>query len=560
MIKKDATLSGTLRSGLQKKLEAGSIARRVLLSQEGETALGVEPLPSNLAMDFHPWDTLEIDGYAIVIIEGEAAAVPPAVAVTPDAIVLPDIEEQPLPPEATVTAMVPQKPPSLAVVYPDRSDNIIVTELSDREWTVDVEQTANGQLTIVNGGDIVATFEVKVKGLDKSWVAVAPPQVNLNEGERATVAIAITPPRHPTSYAGVHPLAVAVTSPNHPGRSSQIGATLVINPYFDFAVGELSPKKQNVSWHKRTGQSAVTIINKGNSEAVFQLEGEDEERACSFEFLLEDELETVALAKRAEVSVPPGETAIVPVDVTPPRRLVGLRGRTHSLMLTTALALGDRPPRSLLGQLISRPLVGPFHIALTVLAMAALVVFVSWPRIHVFAAEAEVVAAGEGITLFWRVSPLTTDLQIEDVDEPITGSQGKVTVSPKGSAVTYRLRAKSWLSQFISREASKEVTVLVIPLSPGINKFTVDKKDILRGDSVTVNWAVSDAEKVVFRAGDAVEVVVRVVGEGVRSARACRSGITQAITIAVRARVARITDAVTVRIDLTVVPHKRAVV
>jgi hypothetical protein len=477
----------------------------MLLSQGGETTLGGQPLPTNVSVDFHSWDTLEIGGYTIVLLEGTSVA-----ALPPTPPVVPKPGAPPPKPETATKAVVPQQPPRPAIIYPDRSDDVIVTQISAREWAVDVDQTATCQLTVINGGDIVATFEMKVKGLDEDWVSIAPPEVNLNEGDRATVTIAITPPRLPTSRAGAHGLAVVVTSPNHPNRSSQIGATLVINPYYEFAVGELSPKKQKVSWRKRSGESSISIMNRGNSLAAFRLEGKDEERACSFEFLLRDGEEEIALARQADVPVPPGETATVPMRITPlSRRLAGLRGHTYSLTLTTTMVEGELTPRSLLGQLISKPLLGPLHIALIVLLVVGLAVFATWPRIYDFRADSGVVEFGEEVTLSWRVSPFATDLQIEGVEESVSGSAGEIAVSPQGPAVTYKLLAGNLLSRLIpiSKENSREQTVIVRPLPPVINTFSVDKKDAASGESVTANWSVSYAEKLTFRAGDFVKEI-----------------------------------------------------
>src|SRR5690606_22588649 len=113
-------------------------------------------------------------------------------------------------PAATTLALSPAEPIEVVSTDagtrftaqpPDRLDDIIVIDLSAREWVIDVDQQATCQVTIVNGGPIVASFQVDVQGLDPSWVTITPRQVNLYEGERATVQITIQPPRAPTSLA-----------------------------------------------------------------------------------------------------------------------------------------------------------------------------------------------------------------------------------------------------------------------------------------------------------------------------------------------------------------------
>ena len=180
---------------------------------------------------------------------------------------------------------------------------MIIAELAEHEWIIDVEQAATCQVTIINGGGIVATFAIQVEGVAQSWVAIAPPEVNLNEGERTTVTVTITPLRHPSSRAGTHPIAIVVTSPNYPDHRSQRSATLTINPYYDFAVGELSPRQQSVGGRRPVGNTVFSVANLGNSQAPFRFEARDDERACNFEFELPGE--TATLAHQVEMRLPP---------------------------------------------------------------------------------------------------------------------------------------------------------------------------------------------------------------------------------------------------------------
>ena len=110
-------------------------------------------------------------------------------------------------------------------------------------------------------------------------------------------------------------------------------------------MGELSPKQQSVSFRKRTGLVTFPIANKGNSETPFRLEGDDDERACRFEFELEGE--EARLIRQAELRLHPGQAYDLPIYVTPlRRRLVALRKRTYSFTITTALIEGAPTPRA----------------------------------------------------------------------------------------------------------------------------------------------------------------------------------------------------------------------
>jgi hypothetical protein len=261
------------------------------------------------------------------------------------------------------------------VVRPsDREDDGILTALSAREWTVNVEQAATCQVTLTNGGDREATFVVSVEGLNPDWVTISPAQVHLNRNERADVTVTFTPPRSPDSRAGAHHLALVVTSPQYPGRYSQRGATLIIQPYHEFSLGELTPRRQTLSWFVPSGQVTIPITNHSNRIASFRLEGADEAGDCSFEFQVPGE--RVSLARQVELRLQPGQKVLVPVRITPrSRRLVSLGQHTHLCVIATTL-LGERPTRrALLARLRSAPLIGPGLAALISLGLVVLAGF-----------------------------------------------------------------------------------------------------------------------------------------------------------------------------------------
>lgn len=530
----------------------------VVLSQEGETRLAGQPLPPNMSSALQNWDSVEFDGYTIILVEGEgfvvssgpaiappspppapvrpsapsattAASTPPAprtpatvpLPVSPGFFPPPTTRPEmlpssphgggpapgvmlPLPPPA---AAAPQGPIGLANLPPDHLDDFIVTELTANEWTIDVERTASFQLTIINGGDIVATFNVGVEGLDESWVTISQPQINLNEGERATVTFVLTAPRLPSSRAGAHHFAIVVTSPNYPRRYSQRGATLIINPYYEFAVGELDPKRQTISWFQRAGQSRVAIHNRGNSDTFFRLEGINDERACSFEFQVPGEI--VGLAQQAELRLPPEETISIPVRIAPySRRLVGLRKRTYTYTITTTAIAAQQTPRSLLGQLAQKPLLGPFPLALLALLLLLLVVYIFLPTIYLFTGEPQMIRAGEQVSLRWRGATFT-NLRIDNGVGPVPGTAGEVIVAPKNTT-TYKLSGDNWLSAISPSwfGASKEVKIEVEPVKPIIRVFSTDKGNIISGEDVTLSWEVIDADDLTLQTNGSPETLL----------------------------------------------------
>lgn len=470
----------------------------VNLSHDSVTMLGEQTVSPNVAKPLQHRDTIRINGNTLIYMEGDQSAtgiVPVAGALPSGPETRPTAITQPLP-ATRPEQMMPGPGPAeqFATIPPDLTSEAIILEIpEERERTVNVDQTTSYQLTIINGGNIVATFVVGIAGLDERWVIASPPQVNLFEGERTTVTINITPPRHPDSRAGQHPFAIIVRSPNYPDQRSQRGAVLNINPFYDFTVDELTPKRQTISWFKRYGQTHISITNTGNSDTFFRIEGEDDERACSFEFNIPGQV--VGLARQADLQVPSSETISIPISITPySRRLIGLRKRTYNFTITTTLLTEQQnTPRSLLGDLKSAPLIGPLLILLFLLLFVASVVYVFWPKILLFDVHPSAITAGQDVELFWRTSPpffIDVKLNGDPVDSTGTLKEEEVQQSK-----TYVLSADTWLSKiFRGISAPEERQVEVTPVRPEIRLFEAQPDVITSGESVVLSWFVVGAD------------------------------------------------------------------
>ena len=476
----------------------------VVLSHEGTTTLGDRILPPNVAAPLRNWDPIQFDGHVLVFIEGEQAGLVTGAAAAPVAPVPSRLPEQLLPrmpaafpppstrPERPALASGP--PQHFTTVPPDQTDENILLELSEaRDQTVDVGQTASYQLTIINGGSIVATFMVGVAGLDESWIIVSPPQVNLFEGERTSVTINITPPRQANSRAGIHPFAIVVSSPNYPGQRSQRGTTLSINPYYDFAVSELTPKRQTMSWFQRAGQAYLSITNKGNGEAPFRIAGEDDERAASFEFNIPGE--AVGLARQADLTVPSEEMVSIPVTITPySRRLVALRKRTYAFTITTTLLEGQQTPRSVLGELKHAPLIGPLLIFLIVFLIVASIFLFFWPDIRSFNVNPGSITAGQDVTLAWNAfPPFFVNLRLNN--EPVEAPRGNLS-EKLHRTTTYEMTAETWLSRLFPLLGEQETRIVeVTPVRPDISLFKAEPEVVTSGEPVILSWFVIGADE-----------------------------------------------------------------
>lgn len=517
----------------------------MLISGSPEAARsGNRPLPLEQAVPIHHLEQIELGTHTLILFESSAdrhqATAPPAPAVSRPAqsppqdaptpaqlpahsaplpvVITPSPPEpapapKPIPAPATqpvstdrvsqpVVATNGLKQPEgrYSVPVADHEDDVIVTEHLISEASVEVEQTATYQLTIINGGDLVATFTTRVEGLDEDWVTISPPYVNLYEGNRATVTITVTPPRLPSSLAGPHHFALTVTSYNYPGRISRRGATLNISPYYEFSVGEITPRQQSISWFKRWGDASIAITNKGNSNALFQVDGRDDERGCNFEFQAPGE--NVNVANLAEFRIAPDETLQLPMLISPhSRKLVSLRQHAYPFTITTAMPESTQSPRAMLGRLKAAPLIGPLLLLLFGLILMVLVVIIFKPRINMFNVDGstkKVLVAGQSATLNWKGSPFSRLTIPELGPEPLDSPQGSVSVMPTANA-SYQLKAENWLSRLNPGWFGAEprtVSVILTPIPPKINAFGGDKQAIVTGQNVLLSWQVEGADTV----------------------------------------------------------------
>ncbi|MFP4345108.1 MAG: FHA domain-containing protein [Anaerolineales bacterium] len=494
---------------------------RILVFAEDSTRLDGEYLSPDGSATLGTWSTLEIDGHTLILIEGaetgggpetapvearqtQAAAsatttAPPAARRTPPPPVTVATPERAAPPPTP--ARVPREPtPRLPSRPADVTDDVILTDISQREWTVNVEETATFTVEMINGGPIVATFVVHVEGVPQEWVTLSPPDINLNEEERGTVTVTVTPPRHPSSRAGAHNLAVVITSPDHPGRASQRGATLTINPYYAFAASDLDPKQQTVGGANPRGTATIHIANKGNSEVPFRLEATDNQRACTFEFEVPGE--PTPLAQQAEIRLPPEETFVIPMHITPLRRpFIGLRKQRHTYTATVSMLTEEQIPRSMLGEILVRPLIGPLLMALIALLLGALVILLFRPRIHEFDASAREIEAGDEVIFTYDTSALARRWVETDEGTLITldTAEGTYVTAPEEDTL-YTLHAENLLSRVIGLLSPEvdPIPIDVSPLEPKIIVFTVDRPFIIAGQTATLRWEVVNANNVVL--------------------------------------------------------------
>jgi hypothetical protein len=374
-------------------------------------------------------------------------------------------------------------------------ENAILLNVFSDESEIDVDQTAVFEFEVINAGPIVASFYVALKASPKEWVEISPELINLNEGQRHLVQISVTPPREASSNAGLHTLQVVVNSPNYTGQRALADLSLTIRPYYEFTVGNLSPKDQRISWRKKTGTAFLPITNQGNGPADFSLLALDDENGCSFDFYFDEDRQ---LNRQATTRLQAGETIELPIKITPLKNpMFSMRTKRYHYTTNVQIPQNAVSPQVISGSVTRVPLFGWWSIVLGLVAILLALFFILQPNIRSFnvAAGKDVIELGDTTRLDWDVSPFATRLSISNIDPPVSRGQVSRTVAPTQST-TYDLVSGNWLSGLVGLDQKRSLTVLVVPPSPLVNVFEVDKTTISKGQPVNIRWSVSTADEV----------------------------------------------------------------
>ena len=398
--------------------------------------------------------------------------------------------------------------------------------------STEVGSTTTYKVEVTNTSKQTSTFKVFVTGKNPKDIAgwkivFLPTEVSLLPGEKGAVAVTLIPPRTPASYAGPHPLIFTVTSDIFRTEQVLLEGTLDIKPYYEFtAIKKLNPSRHVFRWGEKEKTAALTIVNKGNSSAVYQLQSGDEESNVITRFPVPggpskgtskgeprkaEYQETVDLEIESGTDLG-GKSKTLEFQVSSGARIPWVATRNtdfrYSVTVTSKELLLQKDPNAvqhMKGNVSLQPWLSP--VVLWAILGMCFFFFIGWglwqifivqvgqPRIEKFAAENPVIRLGETDKLVWEVpSFIPANLKIDGVAEPVEGSRGQVSITPNSGLNTYTLMASNWLSGLIQKEYTRIATVLAIPLYPEIVTLTVDKNQIFEGETITVKWSANAEE------------------------------------------------------------------
>lgn len=156
---------------------------------------------------------------------------------------------------------------------PDQLDEVLIVTLPARRWEVEPGNTIALPVTVLNNSHQKLSVRVHVEGwLDEGWVDDPYVQTGLGPGERSTLELALSLPRHSGVEAGDYPLAVVVCSPEEPLRLVRLGFTLRVLPVKRLAI-QIGRAARPATWWRRTLNFSLRLSNQGNCPITVHLEG-----------------------------------------------------------------------------------------------------------------------------------------------------------------------------------------------------------------------------------------------------------------------------------------------
>lgn len=160
-------------------------------------------------------------------------------------------------------------------------------------------------LTITNTGSVVDAYQVRMLGVDASWVQLSTERIQLFPGDSGRVEISV---RLPFDYpAGERSLVVQVRSDLAPEHSTLLPLRLVLDEAPSLRLEVRPPQVFAGS----KAAFAVTVSNDGNASSSVRLRVDDPEAICKVEF------------DQPELVVPPGEQRSTTMRVRGPRPWMG---------------------------------------------------------------------------------------------------------------------------------------------------------------------------------------------------------------------------------------------
>lgn len=368
--------------------------------------------------------------------------------------------------------------------------------LSKDQLRVEPGSSVTLTVSVKNQGETADRFEIEVAGIDAEWLAIPVPAFTLAPNEEKPYKILLKPPRAAESKSGSYPFVVSVRSLES-GAALESQAVLEIEP-FQLTSLEIEPRRGSANYFGKHAPFAVTAINLGNVDQNLQLFADDPEDGCTYQFAQERVQLSPGQQKQIMLTVQPTH---FPVVGTP--RLFGFgvsaRGVENPHIVSSAQAQIER--KALLS-----PAVLVVLLALVLIGSIFYITRPTLPTMNNFSASVKEVPPGGQIVLNWESSNAKRVEIVPGEGMPLATMsnlqpRGQTTINvPEDilSPVSITFRAYAY-NEMGKSEAIEETVMIKKPNEsplPQIEEFSANPRRVNLGDTVTVTYRVSAAERI----------------------------------------------------------------
>lgn len=372
----------------------------------------------------------------------------------------------------------------------DRNILLAITKMEQTE--LEAGASTEIELTVTNAGPLVANMQLQLQGIPSAWVQIIPPVLNLNEGRKGSFTVRISPPRNSSAEAGMYSLHFIAISPNYPRNTGIADTSLTILPYSEFLISGPSPMQLKLTGGKQADTANFVVINNSNAAGNYFIQSRDDANELNFTYQKAD---SGMAAGQETISVRAGDSVQIPMEVSARKiPLLGVASKHHHYY--TNVTPVDRPgdTQTIAGEVVVKPVINTMLLFLLLILAVAAVAVIFQPYIYFFDCQdsrrSQVIVAGSSAQISWDVSRFASKISMSDGQTlSDLGLKGTQYVTPTAST-TYTITAENFLSKLLNITHSRTVQVLVIPKSPKIDVFSVDKNKALFGESVNLRWSV----------------------------------------------------------------------
>ncbi len=258
-------------------------------------------------------------------------------------------------------------------------DDVLILTTTTRRCSLARDDCAVFHVVVQNNSRESLTVRLDAEGMPSGVVLPdLPMRVNLLPGGKQTLGLSAVQKQDTMLHEGDHAFQFVLTAPTLPGHVARISCVLRAESMNAFHVGDLTPSRSTVSWWSPTARTELTVMNLGNHTAQFSVIGADAYRSCLFEF--DTGPADLPQIGQAILSIAPLEKRLVGVTIlSRERSTLGLTANElpYKIGVEPIGAAKSKVDESVTrqnldGVIVSRPLIGPWHIAGIAAALAIL--------------------------------------------------------------------------------------------------------------------------------------------------------------------------------------------